>query len=215
MRRAIRAFDRWLSDLEGVFLFSQDPQGLIRLRWAHVDRDIPLVEGRVPRGTRILELHLWNDHLPPMPEEGPDLAWAAKLGRRFVGSLRRLARELRTNPAYADVPAVRGTTVLLNPADPSGGESLMVRLGFATRPVPRSLWGFGDFWENFYSWWLMWAYNEEALRGRGMLRLRRVDIWISRERLIAMYGREPSAAEAAGLGPGEPAPPSRAKGAAR
>ena len=40
MRRMIRAFDRWLSDVEGVFLFSQDPQELIRLRWAQLDRDI-------------------------------------------------------------------------------------------------------------------------------------------------------------------------------
>lgn len=188
VRRVIRAFDRWLSDVEGVFLFSRDSQEMVRLRWARVDRDIRLREGRVPGGTRILEIHLWNDHLPPMPKEGPDLAWALKIERGFIRSLRRLARELQTNPLYAEVPALRGTTVLLNPDDPSGGESLMVRLGFEGFPTPRSLWGFGDFWENFYSWWLMWAYNEATLRGRGMRRLRRVDIWMSRQRLMALYG---------------------------
>jgi len=213
MRRMIRAFDRWLSDIEGVFLFSQDPQELIRLRWAQLDRDIFLGEQRLPRGTRILELHLWNDHLTPMPKEGPDLAWALKIERRFVRSLRRLGRELQANPAYAEVPALRGTTVLLNPADPSGGETLMVRLGFESLPTPRSLWGFGDFWENFYSWWLMWAYNEATLRGRGMLRLRRVDIWMSRSRLVALYGRERATASFAA--PAEPVLSSHAPGPER
>ncbi|MGA2820146.1 MAG: hypothetical protein ABSF61_05760 [Anaerolineales bacterium] len=198
MRRLIRAFDRWLSDVEGVFLFSEDPQGLIRLRWAQADGDVPLEDGRVLRGARILELHLWNDHLPPMPEAGPDLAWAAKVERRFVRSLRSLALELRTNRAYAEAVAVRGTTVLLNPADPSGGESLMARLGFMTLPSPRSLGGFGDFWENFYAWWLMWAYNEATLRHRGLLRLRRMQIWMGRQQLLAKYGRERSATQPAG-----------------
>jgi len=193
VRRVIRAFDRWLSEVEGVFLFRQDPQELLRLRWAQADREIPLPEGRVPRGSVILEIHLWNDHLPPMPKEGPDLGWALKMERGFVRSMRHLGRELQTNPAYAEVPALRGTTVLLNPADPSGGESLMVRLGFEAFPTPRSLGGFGDFWENFYSWWLMWAYNQATLRGRGMLRLQRMDIWMSRQRLIAKYGSGPTA----------------------
>ena len=198
MRRLIRAFDRWLSDVEGVFLFSEDPQGLIRLRWAQADGDVPLEDGRVLRGARILELHLWNDHLPPMPELGPDLAWARKVERGFVRSLRSLALELRTNRAYEQAVAVRGTTVLLNPADPSGGESLMARLGFATLPSPRSLGGFGDFWENFYAWWLMWAYNQASLRHRRLLRLRRMEIWISRQQLLAKYGRERSATQPPG-----------------
>lgn len=193
MRRLIRAFDRWLSDVEGVFLFVEDPKGVLRLRWATTDREIALPEGRVPKGTQILEIHLWNDHLPPMPEEGADLAWGLKMERGFVRSLHRLAQEIEANPAYAKVPALRGTTVLLNPADPSGGETLMARLGFTTLPSPLSLGGFGDFWENFYSWWLMWAYNEATLRNRGMLRLRRMDLWMSRKRLLALYGPRPPA----------------------
>jgi hypothetical protein len=196
MRQLIRAFDRWLSDVEGVYLFDDDPQGLLRLRWAQADRDISLGERTVAWGTRILELHLWNDHLPPMSKEGADLAWGLKVERRFVHSLRRLALVLEANPAYAEVPALRGTTVLLDPGDPSGGESLMTRLGFTTVPSHRSLGGFGDFWENFYAWWLMWAYNEPTLRNRDMLRLRRMQIWMSREQLLAAYGRRPSGAQA-------------------
>ena len=64
----------------------------------------------------------------------------------------------------------------------------MQRLGFAVRPHHSALGRFGEFWENFYTWWVMWTYNPRSLDGRRLIRLERMEIWIQAENFLRRYG---------------------------
>jgi len=65
---------------------------------------------------------------------------------------------------------------------------MLQRLGFTVIPYHRSLGAFGEFWENFYTWMLMWTYNPGSLRYRGLWGLRRAEIWMSAEEFLRRYG---------------------------
>lgn len=186
MRALIRHFDRLLRQALGVVEFCDDPEGLLRIRVTTAAHDVPLPDRAIPAGMPILELHLWNEHVPPLPPAGPDLAWAVRSRRMLIASLRSLARQMETDARLAGVQAIGGATVL-----PSlGGEGLFKRLGFAIHPYRNPLGRFGEFWENFYTWAIMWTFNQASLRQRHLLHLRRSEIWMSREEFLQRYGGE-------------------------
>jgi hypothetical protein len=55
-------------------------------------------------------------------------------------------------------------------------------------PYHRPLGKFGEFWENFFSWWLMWTYNDASLHSREFWRLQRTEIWMTADEFIRRYG---------------------------
>jgi hypothetical protein len=187
MRGLIRRFDAFLRRREGVYESSACSHGLLRLRLSCARERVPLGDGWVEPGEQVLELHLWNEHMPPLPREGPSLAWAWRTERKFVASLRDLAREMRTEPAYCNVRALRAVTVLLTPGPGSAGP-LAARLGFVVRPYHNRLGRFGEFWENFYTWFIMWTFNAASLRGRRLLGLRRLEMWMTAEDFVQRFG---------------------------
>jgi hypothetical protein len=107
--------------------------------------------------------------------------------RMFVTSLRGVANYIQSDPSLASVRAVGGATALLSLGEASGGVSLMRRLGFTIFPYPGPLGRFGEFWENFLTWWLMWAYNPASLRNHRLIRMRRTEIWIGIDEFIRRY----------------------------
>jgi hypothetical protein len=108
----------------------------------------------------------------------------------LLGSYRAAARWLADQPRMADVRAVGGVTALIAPDGGGGSVRLMQRLGFEVLPYRNPLGRFGEFWENLYTWWLMWAYNAASLRHRRLLRLRRTEFWMSARAFLERYGRE-------------------------
>lgn len=139
----------------------------------------------------VVMLHLWNERVPPLSADGPDLLWAAKMRRRLVYSLERLAALVATDPQLAEVRAVGGVTVLIS-LEGGGSTRLMERLGFDVMAHPAGCLGrFGEFWENLYAWALMWAFNAPALQRKRLLGLRRAEIWMSRRRLLDGYWKAP------------------------
>jgi hypothetical protein len=46
------------------------------------------------------------------------------------------------------------------------------------------------FWDNLFASWLMWTYNPESLKGKRLADLARVQIWMSREKLLRRYAVE-------------------------
>jgi hypothetical protein len=191
MRRLIRAFDGLLRQTLGVFEFSDDARGLLRLRASRAPHRLELPGHVVEAGAPVLELHLWNEHMPSIAPEGPDLAWARKTTAMFVASLHDAARYLVATPGLATIEAIGAATVLAPPGDPPGGESLVRRLGFLVLPYHSPLGRFGEFWENFYTWWIMWTYNAASLRRRSLVRMRRTEIWMSRDVFLRRYGNRP------------------------
>lgn len=190
MRALVRRFDAFVRRVEGVFEFCQHEDCILRLQLGHARREIDLPGIKIKASSPVLFIHLWNERLPPFPAGGANLAWANMARRQFISSLRLVANEIRRDPRFSEVQAIGGVTVLIDLPGESGSAKLMERLGFKIFPVHNSLGRFGEFWENFYTWALMWTFNPATLRGRRLLKLKRVEIWISRDDFLRRYGNE-------------------------
>ncbi len=187
LRLLIRNFDAWLSRILGVFEFCQDTECLLRLQLAQASHDLCLPGVTIQAGEPVLLLHLCNERIAPIAPHGADLGWAIPMYHRLVHSLRLVAAYMRQSPALANVHAVGGVTVLAE-ASNEGGSHMLQRLGFVLMPYHRPLGAFGEFWENFYTWLLMWAYNPGSLRYKGLHRLKRAEIWMPVEAFLRRYG---------------------------
>jgi hypothetical protein len=189
MRRLVLFIDRLLRRRLGVYEFSDDPDCLLRLQIAKAPHTLRLPGAVVEKGEPVLGLHLWNDHMRPIPVSGPDLTWGLWLRRNFERSLHLAGREMRRDPRLHGLQAVGATTGALVPGDASSGARVMRHLDFCVGPYPhrRSAW-FIDFWENFYSWWLMWAYNPTSLRHRTFSGMVRTEMWMLAADFLRRYG---------------------------
>ena len=186
LRSAISALDTLLRRVYHVQEFTQKENCILRIALSKSDREVTLSDGtRILKGEPIGELHLWNEHIPPMAKEGPDLGWALKFYYRLTRSLEDLAEYVETEPKFKDPRAFRGETVF-----PMGGlvwdTDLVKQLGFDFVRANRAgkLRRFGDFWENLYTWGLIWTFNPGSLKAKQFFRLERGQLWISRETLV-------------------------------
>jgi hypothetical protein len=189
MRTLIRSFDAFLRRFLGIVALSSDPACLLRVRIKRAAHAVSLPGGLVPAGAEVLELHLWNERVPPIPPAGPDLAWARQTQRLFLGSLREAARQLREDSGMAGVQAVAGTTVLIYGADGVARSKLMQSLGFRVFPVHSPLGRFGEFWENSYTRALMWAYNPTSVKDLRISNMRRDEFWMAHGEFLDRFGR--------------------------
>jgi hypothetical protein len=187
LRALIRTFDTRLRRALGVFEFCQEPECLLRLQLAKARYNLCLPDMTIHAGEPVLLLHLWNERLPRIPAQGPDLGWARPMQRRFIYSMGLVAGYIQQSLKLVNVCAVGGVTVLAGPGN-DGGRQMLQRLGFTVVPYHRRLGAFGEFWENFYTWLLMWAYNPGSLRYKHLWGLRREEMWISVEALLRRYG---------------------------
>ncbi|HHS97211.1 MAG TPA: hypothetical protein ENK08_04840 [Chloroflexi bacterium] len=189
MRILIQRFDGLIRRLNGIFEFCDEEACIFRLQWKRAPHGNHLSDGTaVRRGEPVLYLHVWNEHVPPMPPGGPDLPWAVDIRRRLLFTLRRLASWIREGSHGERVRALVGVSALLASAEDSGGARLLKRLGFDVFPHRGPLGRFGEFWENLYAWVLMWAFNPISARRHPPHRLRRTEVWMSIRTLLERYG---------------------------
>jgi hypothetical protein len=191
MQRVIRRFDAFLRRCYGVVDLlpeQSDPTCILRVKVTHAARAVSHADGWIPVGAPVLELHLWNERIPPIHPAGPDLAWAHRTQRMFLDSLREAARQLRSDSRLADVQAVGGVTVLVFSPDGLKRNRLMQRLGFAIFPARNPLGRFGRFWENAYTWAIMWTYSPASLRLRRFRQMRRYEFWMTRSQFVERFG---------------------------
>jgi hypothetical protein len=188
MRRLIRRFDGFLRRCNGVFEFSDDPACLLRLQDGAARHDISLPDGAVRRGARVIELHLWNEHTPRLPDAGADLAYARGLLHGLTLSFRMVAEYLKRAPGFQGAKLVGGVTVLAPLGEADGGTSMLRHFGFTVFPYHSSLGRFGEFWENFYTWGLMWAFNPASLRWQSLGGLRRSEFWMLKRAFLEKFG---------------------------
>jgi hypothetical protein len=188
MQAIIRRFDRFLRRAQGVFEFWDDPGCMFRARVSKAPHTVRLHDTEIPAGAPVLELHFWNEHMPQIPAEGPSLSLALQGQRMLVTSLQKAAHHIRHDPCMNGVQAVGGATVLFTTGDGSGAEKLFMRLGFTAVPYQNPLGRFGEFWENLYTWGLMWAYNAVSLRQRHLIKLHRTELWMSVDAFLQRYG---------------------------
>jgi hypothetical protein len=188
MRTLIRRFDHFLRRKQGVFEFWDDPECLFRIGIAQAPHTIHLPDSAIPAGAKVVGLHLWNEHMPHFAPQGPDLAMALRVRRMLRVSFQALAREIQRNPLLTSAQAVGGATVLIDADASPASATFFTHFGFTIYPYYSPLGRFGEFWENFYTWALMWTFNEASLRQRSLQRLRRHEIWMSTIELVRRYG---------------------------
>jgi len=194
LRAAVRGLDTLLRLRYGVHEFCRSPGCIFRVGPAHSPADMPLADGKVVRrGEPIADLHLWNEHIPPLPPEGADMRWAVGFYRLMRSSLQELADYLETEPRYRTAAAVRAVGSVMAKT-PAPLEEFAARLGFEVLDPhgnrPPSRWRrFAEAWDNGFNLVLIWVYNPPSLRTRALGGLRRVQLWMSRERFLARYGK--------------------------
>ena len=183
------ALDCLLRRIKGIREYSDDPQCIYRLSLGAARRNMLLPDGScIRRGTRVGRLHLWSEHMPPIPPSGADLAWATRTLRAARGSLNLLADHVSRNPGLARVTAF-GTDDFFAAAPSS--DRVLRRIGFevAEEPAPESrparlalavtrLW----------AWLLRRAFNPQSAAGLRPRDLHRRHVWLVRSVLLERYG---------------------------
>ncbi|HLE50964.1 MAG TPA: hypothetical protein VI755_02830 [Anaerolineales bacterium] len=188
MRAFVRLIDAAVRRARGVFTFCEQEDCLLRLQLSQARHELRFPGCRVPPAAPVLELHLWNEHIPSLPPSGPDLAWAIRIRRMFVHSLRAVGEQMRRDSRLGSVRAVGGATNLLSLDGSSSGVAVFQHLGFTVLPYHHPLGRFGAFWDNLYAWWLMWTFNPVSLRSRRFSGLQRIEIWMPAEEFLSRYG---------------------------
>jgi ceramide glucosyltransferase len=195
LRDMVRGLDALLRRLEGIREYCHHPDCMLRLSTTESDEDLTLTDGtHIRRGERIGELHLWNELMPQVPEEGPDLTWARTFQRRMAFSLRRLTAHIQADHKYSEIRAFRGENTFMGQYPLELMERAVGRWGFDVVYGNGSsgLWGrVTGFIDSMYAWALIWAYNPASLKGNNGWKPYRSQLWISRGTLIEKYGTVP------------------------
>jgi hypothetical protein len=187
MRNLILAFDRWKVRSAGMITFRDDPDCLLRLEVQIAPRNLNYGRESIRKGEKILAFHIWNEHLPPPPQTGADPGWAFATYRLFDGSLKPMAEYIQNNIDPTGIKVIRGKTVLL-PLSENTSRTPLQSLGFSIRPYTSPLGSFGNFWEHFYLYWLIWAFNPGSVRSRSLFDVSMTEIWMPLQDLLTRYG---------------------------
>jgi len=188
LRMVIRRFDNWLSRVEGVEPFTDDPQCVLRIQIGRINHDIAFPNQIIGSDSKALFIHFWNEHMPIIPDKGADIAYGLKLRRLISYSMKLAAKYIQDTPSLRDVQVIGGITTFVSHEQADGGRKSFEHMGFTIFPYPRKEGAFGEFWENFYGWWLMWAYNPVSARYRKMLEMQHTEFWMTRQKFIEKFG---------------------------
>ncbi len=194
-RWCVFALDAIVRRASGIRALENNPDCMFRIALKPSPHAHRLADGTlVQRGDPVIELHLWNEHIPPMPQEGPDLAWARTFYTRFRHSLLTLARHMEEDPELKRALAAYGRVfVHLGHRDPTA--LLLRRLGFEFYrvPDPTTVWGrIGRFFVTMYAGWLIWAYNPGSLSAVSIWEKDLLEVWMSRRHLVTLLEQEMS-----------------------
>ena len=189
LRVIIRRFDNWLSRVEGVEPFTDDPQCIMRIQIGRIDHQLTFPNQVIQPNSPALFIHFWNEHMPVIPDKGPELSYGLKLQRMIIYSMKLIADHIQKDPFLNDIQVVGGITTFVSREAADGGRATFLHLGFSLFPHRRAAGAFGEFWENFYIWWLMWAYNPVSARHRKMLEMQHSEFWMTKEQFLDRFGK--------------------------
>lgn len=185
------AFDTRLRQQRGVIEYSAHPACLFRLEIARAHRRLTLADGtRLRPGQRVVRLHFWNEHIPPVPAAGTTIRWARQVQRNISLSLRELARYLSSRPDLCDISVVCGDVPSATREQCRQIEYIMAHYGFETimeteqLPFAERLHRLG---ENILISLTVFAQNPATLRLDTLQRVR-VPIYLSRGILERKFG---------------------------
>jgi hypothetical protein len=190
LRWSIRWIDWLLRRIAGIVEFCDNPDAVFRLAIGQADRVLRLSDGNTLQpGDAVAELHLWNEHLFPVPVHRPNLRWAVTMRRQATQSLRQLAALLLTDRRFDDVKALRFQPASIGGRRRATLNRILARYGFEANAEaqPQRSWlhRYGD---NFWLWMMAWTFNPDRSGEDWRFDRRREEFWISRGRFIVLYG---------------------------
>jgi hypothetical protein len=187
----IFAVDARLRRRQAVVEYTTHPSCVFRLQIEGSPCTIVLRNGtRVRRGQRLVRLHFWNEQIPPIPPEGPTIAWARRIQEVLALSLRELVCYLDARPDLRDIAGIWADVPCGTRAQSAQIARIMGRYGFETivgpphLPIRERIHRFG---ENILVSMFVFAQNEAALRSDSLSRVR-VPIFVSRRALGERFG---------------------------
>jgi hypothetical protein len=190
----IAVIDDRLRLRDGVYEYTHHQDCIFRIQTIASAEELLLCDGtHLQAGAKLINLHLWNEQIPPMPKGGPTFGWARRMDHAVDISLRELARHLRTRPDLADVAAVCANLTLAPAEREHQVVHIMQRYGFERVSVSDRL-SLGErmhrLGENIFISMLVFAHNSAALHADS-LRRDRVLMCLSRRILQHRYGFAP------------------------
>jgi ceramide glucosyltransferase len=185
---AARRIDAKLRERQKIIEFTVDEHCVLRLALSRLEHDVVLRDGtRLFPGETIGELHLWNEHVPAIPPQGPDLRWAAAMQRRVTESLGQLALHAQAHDELKRIRAFMAQTAFDGRNGNGKATATIERLGFqkARHERPMTLGRrVHDLGEDLLLWGLRRAYNPASRRG---LYRQRERFWLTRQTLVGRY----------------------------
>jgi hypothetical protein len=187
---AVFGLDGWLRQQQGVYEYSDDPLCMFRVQRGQADCDVHLSDGtHIREGDPVLNLHLWNEHVPAMAQTGPSMNWAREMTRRVELSMTALARHLEWTHALDDIVALRGD-MRLGTAEQNGQLArLATHYGFEPAVLDSDATARGTLQriaENLFICMLVLATNPVALRAQVLSRGHNL-VYLSRRGLETRY----------------------------
>jgi YkoP domain len=189
LESAIFGLDRWLRRRQGVYEYSSDPACLFRIQRARADRALSLSDGTcIDAGDPILNLHLWNEHMPAMTPEGATMAWARQVSRALGTSLGELAQYLAQSPELDDIAVLRADMRLGTAEKSAQLARIMAHYGFESADCEIESAGLlHRFGENIFIFLLVLATNPATVRAPILWRARK-QVYLSRAALERRHG---------------------------
>jgi YkoP domain len=189
---AVKGVDSLLRQRQGIAEIADDPECIFRISMAVAHRAVALSDGvLIGSGEPVVRIHYWNEHLPVMTPEGPNSAWASVLVSRVRHSLGVLADRFEHDPMMATAQAIQASPAF---AYRFGNAIQMSRIterfGFEVldlEPETGLTERIHDVLDGMLVWGLIWAFNPGALKNHGFSH-RRIQIWMSRRKLLSLYG---------------------------
>lgn len=187
LRSCIRTIDETMRRKQGIFDYNTNPGCMFRASVHRLTEPIVAPGTFVPKGVKMLELHFRSEYVPPLPPEGPDLAYARKLIRMATKSFQMLADYLANDPLAGDIRVIGGKTNFLFSGNIQSGTQVLSRMGVGIAEHRSAAGVFERFFTDLYAWLLMWTYNPNVLRARKGLDIEWYWFWIGRDDLLARY----------------------------
>lgn len=180
---------------QGIFDYSEEPSCIFRASIVTLDVPMRLPDARaIPAGTRVLDLHIWNEHMP-RPGGATSLAYGRTIARHIDGSLGLLARFLRSRPDLDDIAGARALMRLAAAEERRMLLNLAGRFGFLPIQQQRQtrLQRLHALGTNFLITMLMFA---SRMRQNGLRTLRRdaADVFLPCDVLHRRYPPDPGIA---------------------
>jgi hypothetical protein len=145
---AVEALDTALRHRQGVYEYTADPACLFRVQDDRACESVALTDGtHIHCGDHLLNVHLWNEHIPPMGSGGATMSWACKMIRQFNTSLCLLSRHISDRSDLSDLCALRADIRLATSEQSRQLVRICRRFGFefvSTCETAASLRGFGE-----------------------------------------------------------------------